>query len=137
MATRVFEVADGKVTVYPGNYEDYAWRKEGRIPDLDLSFASHAQNGHAREPELLAAPVPAVKRVNPIKLRKLQDRRDEIEGEVSRMEIEIARYEAELGNFVSIEETTRLTSLIERRRTDLTELLSEWEEVSQTLEAPQ
>ncbi|HXT85431.1 MAG TPA: ABC-F family ATP-binding cassette domain-containing protein [Verrucomicrobiae bacterium] len=137
LATRVFEVADGKVTVYPGNYEDYAWRKEGRIPDLDLSFASHAQNGHAREPELLAAPVPAVKRVNPIKLRKLQDRRDEIEGEVSRMEIEIARYEAELGNFVSIEETTRLTSLIERRRTDLTELLSEWEEVSQTLEAPQ
>ena len=137
LATRVFEVADGKVTVYPGNYEDYVWRKEGRVPDLDLSFAGHAQNGHAHAPEPLAAPVPAAKRVNPIKLRKLQDRRDDIEGEVSRMETEIAHYEAELGNFVSIEETTRLTSLIEQRRADLTALLSEWEEVSQTLEARQ
>ncbi len=29
LATRVFEVADGAVNVYPGNYEDYLWRKEG------------------------------------------------------------------------------------------------------------
>ena len=29
LATRVFEVADGTVNVYPGNYEDYLWRKEG------------------------------------------------------------------------------------------------------------
>ena len=30
LATRVFEVADGAVQVFPGNYEDYIWRKEGR-----------------------------------------------------------------------------------------------------------
>ena len=30
LATRVFEVADGAVEVYPGNYEDYLWRKEGK-----------------------------------------------------------------------------------------------------------
>src|SRR6185369_11445431 len=29
LATRVFEVADGAVHVFPGNYEDYLWRKEG------------------------------------------------------------------------------------------------------------
>jgi ATP-binding cassette subfamily F protein 3 len=29
LATRVFEVGDGRVEVYPGNYEDYAWRKQG------------------------------------------------------------------------------------------------------------
>ncbi len=28
LATRVFEVADGALTVYPGNYEDYLWRKQ-------------------------------------------------------------------------------------------------------------
>src|SRR5882724_4437234 len=28
LATRVFEVADGAVHVFPGNYEDYRWRKE-------------------------------------------------------------------------------------------------------------
>ena len=29
LATRVFEIGDGKVEVYPGNYEDYLWRKQG------------------------------------------------------------------------------------------------------------
>src|ERR1700756_5273570 len=38
LATRVFEVGNGGVEVYPGNYEDYLWRKQGRvarIPTLD------------------------------------------------------------------------------------------------------
>src|SRR5262249_21163689 len=29
LATRIFEVEDGGIHVYPGNYEDYVWRKEG------------------------------------------------------------------------------------------------------------
>ena len=29
LATRVVEVEDGRVHVYPGNYEDYQWRKQG------------------------------------------------------------------------------------------------------------
>ena len=29
LATRVFEVENGKLRVYPGNYEDYLWRKQG------------------------------------------------------------------------------------------------------------
>ena len=29
LATRVIEVADGGVHVFPGNYEDYLWRKNG------------------------------------------------------------------------------------------------------------
>src|SRR4051795_6429542 len=32
LATRVFEVADGAVHVFPGNYEDYRWRKESSHP---------------------------------------------------------------------------------------------------------
>ena len=32
LATRVFEIGDGKVEVYPGNYEDYLWRKEQKYP---------------------------------------------------------------------------------------------------------
>src|SRR6266545_3401728 len=30
LATRVIEVAAGEVEVYPGNYEDYLWKKQGR-----------------------------------------------------------------------------------------------------------
>ncbi len=29
LATKVFEIAGGEVRVYPGNYEDYLWRKQG------------------------------------------------------------------------------------------------------------
>ncbi|MFY9676826.1 MAG: hypothetical protein WAK13_20375, partial [Terriglobales bacterium] len=29
LATRVFEIGEGKVELYPGNYEDYLWRKQG------------------------------------------------------------------------------------------------------------
>src|ERR1700704_5903008 len=29
LATRIFEIEDGHVHVFPGNYEDYLWRKQG------------------------------------------------------------------------------------------------------------
>jgi ATP-binding cassette, subfamily F, member 3 len=38
LATRVFEVGDGRVEIFPGNYEDYLWRKQGGqqvAPTLD------------------------------------------------------------------------------------------------------
>jgi ATP-binding cassette subfamily F protein 3 len=38
LATRVFEVGEGKVEIFPGNYEDYLWRKQGGqhvAPTLD------------------------------------------------------------------------------------------------------
>ena len=28
LATRIFEIGDGRVEVFPGNYEDYLWRKQ-------------------------------------------------------------------------------------------------------------
>src|SRR5437868_5411607 len=31
LATRVFEIGNGKVEVFPGNYEDYLWRKQNAI----------------------------------------------------------------------------------------------------------
>src|SRR3954467_12015292 len=40
LATRVFEVADGAVHVFPGNYEDYRWRKENTSSEITPSHAS-------------------------------------------------------------------------------------------------
>ena len=75
------------------------------------------------------------KRLNPIKLRQMKERRSSIEEEVTKLEAEIADYEAALSNFVSVEETTRVTALLDARRADLEALMNEWEEVAQTIEA--
>jgi len=74
-------------------------------------------------------------RLNPIKLRKMKERRGEIEDEVTKLEAEIAQYEAALSNFVSVDETTRVTTLLDARRKDLEGLMAEWEEVAQQIEA--
>jgi len=130
LATRIFEVEDGRVTVFPGNYEDYLWRKSGGA----------ASNGAGSQPVAgasiaTAAPAKPVQRLNPIKLRQMKDRRREIETDVARLEAEIAEAEAALGNFVSVEETARLTELVTARQAGLAALLEEWEQVEQTIEA--
>jgi ATP-binding cassette subfamily F protein 3 len=40
LATRVFEAGNGQVEVYPGNYEDYRWRKEGGAARLQEAVTS-------------------------------------------------------------------------------------------------
>jgi len=42
LATRVFEIGDGKVELYPGNYEDYLWRKQNQysVPSTQLPVSS-------------------------------------------------------------------------------------------------
>jgi ATP-binding cassette subfamily F protein 3 len=140
----VFEVEDGRVHVYPGNYEDYVWRKEGggQAPAVspepevkqpaDNSPLTSAPGTRAAEPPASAK---TERRLNPIKLRQMKERRHEIEEEVTRLETEIADYEAALGNFVSAEETKRVSELLDARRADLNALMAEWEQVAQAIEA--
>jgi ATP-binding cassette subfamily F protein 3 len=133
LATRVFEVEDGRIHVYPGNYEDYLWRKSGGGPNptLDAPTAAADTGPSEAAPESKAPE----RRVNPIKLRQMQERRGALEAEVSKSEAAIAELESGLGNFVSVEETVRLNDLLSARRTALQTLLAEWEEVVQSIEA--
>ena len=40
LATRVFEVGDGRVEIFPGNYEDYLWRKQGGAETLQKTVVA-------------------------------------------------------------------------------------------------
>ncbi|HUD13320.1 MAG TPA: ABC-F family ATP-binding cassette domain-containing protein [Terracidiphilus sp.] len=133
LATRVFEVEDGRVHVYPGNYEDYLWRKSGGGPNPTLD-APRAASGNGSNEETPESKAPE-RRVNPIKLRQMQERRGALEAEVSKSEAEIAELEAALGSFVSVEETVRLNDRLNARRAALQTLLADWEEVVQSIEA--
>jgi ATP-binding cassette, subfamily F, member 3 len=143
LATRIFEIADGRVEVYPGNYEDYLWRKDAgqqdpsARPQAPVPVSTSAPGPEPLAPSDAAAPPPRPRRLNPIKLRQMRERRREIEDEVTRLEVEIADYERALAHFTSVQETLRLNELLTARRGDLEHLLGEWEEVAQTLEANQ
>ena len=149
LATRIIEVEDGRVHVYPGNYEDYLWRKSGGATPMMTTPVAAATpvatpqpvNVPATAPVLSPAGAPAaaskagIGRLNPIKLRQMKERRREIEEEVTRLEAEIGDYEAALANFSTPEENKRVSSLLDARRRDLENLMSEWETVAQTIEA--
>src|ERR1700761_806899 len=132
LATRVFEVEGGHVHVYPGNYEDYMYRKE------QAARGGASPNGVVVAPQdkptLEAAPVKAVRRVNPIKLRQMQERCSFVEEEIPRLESSIANAEASLGVYESTEETQRLTQLLEDLRRQHSSLTAEWEDLVLQLE---
>jgi ATP-binding cassette subfamily F protein 3 len=162
LATRVFEVEDGAVHIYPGNYEDYLWRKAGGgsqpaadpvaevVPRQSGPPKQSAPSRQAAPQKQTAAPkqaAPSVQqpdkkpaasgRLNPIKLRQMKERRRAIEDEVTRLEVEIADYEAALATYKSAEESVRISELLTARRSDLDGLMAEWEQVAEQIEANQ
>jgi ATP-binding cassette subfamily F protein 3 len=96
-------------------------------PDADSGQAATSEGDSATATK-------SERRLNPIKLRQMRERRSSIEEEVTKLEAEIADYESALTSFVSAEETRRLASLLDARRADLTALMTEWEEVSEALD---
>ena len=141
LATRVFEIGEGAIHIFPGNYEDYVWRKQGGVvataePEEPAPAAEAKESTGAVRPAAQPQPKPAAdKRLNPIKLRQMKERRRAIEDEVTRLEVEIADYEQALVNFKSADETRSVSELLSARRADLENLLVEWEDVAQMIEA--
>src|SRR5437868_679056 len=87
LATRVFEVGDGRVEVYPGNYEDYRWRKEGGAMALqDAVTAARAQPTNGNTDVNVPGCEESNKRLNPIKRKQMEDRVQELEAEINRLE---------------------------------------------------
>jgi len=141
LATRVFEIGDGKVEVYPGNYEDYLWRKQGGNAKQGESIrqqlnipepAAHTpSNGNQAAESVQAA---KAKRMNPLKRKKMEDRIHELEGEISRAETAIAQCETALQDFVSADESQRQSQQLDQHKTAHAALIKEWEELSESLQ---
>ena len=148
LATRVFEIGSGRVDVYPGNYEDFLWRKQGGAEKLQEQVSTLVQrpkpsNGHVRasavtrpaaEQAAASDGDKSAKRLNPIKRKQMQHRAQELEEEIDSLESAIAQCESSLQNFVSAEETARVTRELEENRSQLQRCIAEWEEIGQELE---
>ena len=158
LATKVLEVKDGGVVIYPGSFAEYVRDKEeqeartkgSQVTSIEKPIASSAPvaNAHSTNGAVIvntdaetvgrdnAAGYDAgkVKKLNPIKLKQMEDRCAFLEEEVPRIEASIAHTEALLGNYVSAEETQRQTVLLEDLRRQLGGYTAEWEELMMQLE---
>jgi ATP-binding cassette subfamily F protein 3 len=146
LATRVFEIGGGKVEIYPGNYEDYLWRKQGGNTEQEERMAS------ALEARTSVADVPSngkrdlnqseeepatgskAKRLNPIKRQQVEQRVRELEKEISSVEAAIAHCETVLQNFVSVDENHRHGQELDQHKARHAALIEEWENLGQVLQ---
>ncbi|MSO19995.1 MAG: ABC-F family ATP-binding cassette domain-containing protein [Acidobacteria bacterium] len=140
LATRIFEIENGKLTEYDGNYENYLRQKEGGSASSSVAMGqgeSHPvvadpSRSVKKEPTEASSESPRTrpKRLNPILVKEMRNRHSEIEEEIIRCEAEIADSESALAQFKSAEETIRLTKGLESSRFRLSELMGEWEQLS-------
>jgi ATP-binding cassette subfamily F protein 3 len=147
LATRVFEIGGGKLDIYPGNYEDYLWRKQGGNIEQEERIASALEartsvadvpsnvkpdrNQSGEEP---AAGSSKAKRLNPIKRQQVEQRVRQLEKEISSLEAAIAQCETVLQNFVSVDENHRHRQELDQHRARHAALILEWENLAQVLQ---
>jgi ATP-binding cassette subfamily F protein 3 len=136
LATRVFEVEDKRVHIYPGNYEDYLWRKSGGPEKTAAALSAPA----TPVPVVPAAPVvvetkkPAVKKLNPIKLKMLEDEVAAAEEQIPLLEGQLSAAESKLGVFTSAEEAQKASAEVDRLRAEYEGLVARWEKLGTELE---
>jgi ATP-binding cassette subfamily F protein 3 len=136
LATRVFEIGGGEVRVFPGNYEDYMWRKQGGA-DSEPTLTDVLAGVPPAEPVPMPAPAENVpqKRVNPLKLKQMQQEAEALEKKIFDMEESIRVTEQSLSEYVSAEQSQRLSAELEHQRAALDQVMSQWEAVSAQIEA--
>jgi ATP-binding cassette subfamily F protein 3 len=169
LATRVFEVEDRRVHIYPGNYEDYLFRKQGGIPtntaeatkmlthdattnakvdaatgmfkaaapmkavkQVEAGSSTHEIEGSLAE--VTATPKTNVRRLNPIKLKHLEDRVAAIESELPDLEGRILAAEQQQGIFTTAEAAQALAVELDELREQHAARTTEWEELAMQLE---
>ncbi len=147
LATKVMEVKEGNVEMYPGGFADFVRDQEAAAQGVATKQIETAPAAVSPFPVPVtesatssgngSAPVAGkdkVRRLNPIKLKQIEDRCVFLEEEVPRIEASIATTETALGNFVSVAETERQTRLLDDLRGQLAQLTAEWEESMMALE---
>jgi ATP-binding cassette subfamily F protein 3 len=134
LATRVFEVEDRHVHVYPGNYEDYLWRKQGGPEKVIAAMKVSAVPAPAVT--LVSAPTPktVVKKLNPIKLKLLEEEVQQAEEAIPTLEEKITLAEMKLGVFTSADEAQKAAAELNALRVQHAALLVRWEQLGTQLE---
>jgi ATP-binding cassette subfamily F protein 3 len=189
LATRVFEVEERRVHIYPGNYEDYLFRKNGglaasaeeaakllrteastgaKIDAATGMLKPVAQVGKVPEPPpivrtdagsetwvitsdgdeawesthemegslapVTAEPKHSAKRLNPIKLKQIEDRVAAIENELSDLDARILQAEQQQAVYTTAEAARAVAAELDTLREEHAARTAEWEGLASQLE---
>ena len=126
LATRVFEVGEGKVVDYPGNYEEYLWKKQQLAEAVSIA-APVAQSA----PIAVEAPR-QTKKINPLRLQKLKDHVSDLENKVAGLEEECSSILDQLSSGNG--DAAALARDLGVKRDLLAQLEKEWETAAEELE---
>ena len=124
---------------------DVRWLRQRRHlvlrgPEQMQAAAIEMQKAHIPVIETPPPPPPPptasanVKKLNPIKLKQMQDRVRFAEEEMPRLEDRMTALETAMSNFVSAEESQRQTAELAELRSQHESLMLEWEDLSMQLE---
>jgi ATP-binding cassette subfamily F protein 3 len=134
LATRVFEVEDRRVHIYPGNYEDYLWRKQGGPEKVAESLKPVSVPVVSPAPVVRLEPKLPVRKLNPIKLKMLEDEVKQAEEAIPVLEQRIAAAESALGAYTTAGDAQRVSAELDRLRQEHDTLLARWEDLGNQLE---
>ena len=143
LATRVFEVGNGGIAIYAGNYEDYLRQKEGRAeaetarPPTEPSRPAGSASGLSGDGQPAPEKDQQPRRINPIKLEQMRRRAAEIEEEIGKLESEIGELQERLAQAAAYPQTEELLRLMTQRNRELEALYRDWEELQSAVQANQ
>jgi ATP-binding cassette subfamily F protein 3 len=122
LAKKVFEIGGGRVTPYPGNYEEYlsAKQREAAPPAVIAPAATVAEAVESK------AAVPA-RRLNPMKVKQLEERCVALEAEIGLLEMEAAALDEKLATQLLHDEARKVVEASAAKREKIERLTAEWE----------
>ena len=139
LATKILEVGNQTAISYPGNYEDYLFKKE--VLDKEASIESESEVSPApqsSEKKLDDQPGTHKKKANPIKIRLIKEKIEGLEGKIHLHETRIEV----LNKLLATEELYRDHQLFrstmeehDQLQQELNKLMNQWEEMHAELES--
>jgi ATP-binding cassette subfamily F protein 3 len=150
LATKVFAVGGGEVRVYAGNYEDYLWlsqrqngQEDGKPSAGKAAAASSVSDSLRAALDSASETQPEKngdsrtgKRMNPLQANRLKERMAKVEAQISRLESENEKLQAELTEaFIDHAKSTGILQQMEERKGRIEACEKQWEELAEKLEA--
>jgi ATP-binding cassette, subfamily F, member 3 len=133
LATRVFEIGGGGLSIYAGNYEDYLRQKAG-VPEMVEADPAAAQKAGPAELAVDVQPSSdGPRRINPIRQQQMRERAAEIEEEVARLEAEAAELQSSLQHTADYSQTQERLQRLMQCNEQIEGLYHEWEELQAVL----